>query len=229
MRLVFPHIDEGPRALGDDELHVWSAPLDRPCDLGPLTEEELARGGRFKMERVRRQFLVARANLRWVLAGYLGVPAGDVRFAYEPSGKPVLHPLHASRLHFNVSHSEGLALYAVTLRGRVGVDVELWRTIPDAQAVVERFFTPGEGVQFLALPEAERQSAFLRAWTRKEAVLKAIGRGVQSLDECEVTFVPGEAEAVLRLGDDGACSAKWFLKSWLPTPDYVAAVATELG
>lgn len=229
MQTEFLRIDDTAPALGPDDLHVWAAPLDRFVAPGVLTAEERERAGKFKMERVRRQFIAARAQLRILLGRYLCLAPADVRLSTEASGKPVLAPSHGSGLHFNVSHSESLAVYAVTPRGPVGVDVERRRLIPDAEALVRRFFTPRECDQFLGLPEGERQSAFFRAWTRKEAVLKAVGRGVQALDQYEVTFCPGEAEAVLRVGDDAASSALWLLKSWEPTPDYLAAVAVDLS
>jgi 4'-phosphopantetheinyl transferase len=229
MRIDFLRIDEGGRDLGLDELHLWCAPLDRAIDPSLLTADELARAERFKMRRVREQFVAARGQLRIVLGRYLNLAPAAVNLTIEASGKPVLHSCHGSGLHFNVSHSESLAIYAVTRRGRVGVDVELRRTIPDAESLVERFFSPRERDQFVALPPIERPEAFFRAWTRKEAVLKALGRGVQALDECDVTFCASEDERVLRVGSDCQCSAKWLLKSWEPTPDYVAAVAVELN
>lgn len=228
MRIEFLRVEDGPRALGPGELHLWSAALDRGADVALLTDEERARAERFKMARVRDQYVAARAQLRVVLGRYLDIPPAEVALSYEASGKPILHPRHGADLYFNVSHSEALAVYAVTSGGRVGVDVECWRFIPDAEGLVGRFFTPRERDLFLGLPEGERQAAFFRAWTRKEAVLKALGLGVQALDRCEVTFCPGEAESVLRVGDDSACASRWLLKSWQPTPDYAAAVAVEL-
>jgi 4'-phosphopantetheinyl transferase len=101
--------------------------------------------------------------------------------------------------------------------------------MPDAEALVERFFTISDRQIFSTLPKSERLPAFFRAWTRKEAALKAIGKGVQWLDFCEVTFRPGEPEAVLRMGDDINCQSKWLLRSWEPKRNYVAALAVELG
>lgn len=227
MRIAFRHIDDGRCELAAGEIHVWSAPLERPCDCSLLTAEEQQKASRFKMERVRQQFIAARTQLRQVLAGYLDVAPLDVRLSHEPSGKPVLHPSHGAELHFNVSHSECLGVFAVTRRGRIGVDVERQRDIPNTDMLVERFFTARERGLFRALPEHERLPAFFRAWTRKEAILKAVGLGVQALDQCEVSFCP-EDETVLQMGDDADCQSKWLLRSWEPESDYVAAVAVCL-
>lgn len=229
MQLRFFSSDDDCRELGDDEVHVWSAPLDRSVDESLLTDAERERAGRFKMERIRKQFIAARAQLRLVLAGYLKLAPQEIRLATEPGGKPVLDSSHTDDLHFNLSHSETLAVYAITRRGRVGVDVERWRAIPNADDLVQRFFTPRDRELYLQLPDNERQAAFFRAWTRKEAVLKALGRGVQVLDRCEVTFHPDEPERVLWVEDDQDASGKWFLKSWRPDGEYVGAVAVEVG
>jgi 4'-phosphopantetheinyl transferase len=164
-----------------------------------------------------------------VLSRYLGITPIDVRLQYETTGKPALDPSHQSELHFNVSHSETLAVYAVTRVGRVGIDVERRRDIPNAESLVERFFTQRERDFFQTIPINDRLAAFFRAWTRKEAVLKAVGQGVQALDQCDVTFGPNEPEAVLRMGDDCDCQSKWLLRSWEPESGYSAAVAVELG
>jgi 4'-phosphopantetheinyl transferase len=230
MRLAFPLLDDAPRLLEADEVHLWSVSLDRRCDPSALTPEERSRAERFKLESVRLQFISSRAQLRTILGRYLGIGPALVPISYEPTGKPVLDASCGADLHFNVSHSESIAVFGVTRNRRIGVDVELGhRRIPNAEGIVERFFTERERQRFFSLPESERMSAFFRAWTRKEAVLKAVGQGVQSLDHCEVTFAPGEPEAVLRMGNDCDCGAKWLLRTWHPNANYVAAVAVELS
>lgn len=229
MQLRFVHIDDGPQTLEPGDVHVWSAPLERACDAALLIEAERERAARFKMERIRNQFIAARVQLRIILGRYLDAAPCEVPIAYEVNGKPFLAAKQDCGLHFNVSHSETLAVFAVTRCGRVGVDIERRRAIPNAEALVERFFTRRERDLFLALPECERLDAFFRAWTRKEAVLKAIGSGVQALDQCDVTFCAGEDERVLRLGDDADAGAKWMLRCWRPEMGYDGAVAVELN
>jgi 4'-phosphopantetheinyl transferase len=228
MRILLHTMHDQPRDPADDEVHLWSAALDCSCDDSVLTDCEMARSARYKIDHVRRQFICARAHLRIILGRYLGLDPRAVGLALEQSGKPILDPKIGSDLKFNVSHSESLAVYAVTRRGRVGVDVEQPRLMPNIGELVERFFRERERRAFFALPESDRPAAFFCAWTRKEAVLKAVGLGVQAVDQCDVTFCPGEPEAVLQLGDDAKSSGKWFLRSWQPRDDYVAAVAVEL-
>lgn len=229
MLVRFIHIDDAFRRLESEEVHVWAAPLDRACDLSLLIESERERAARFKMDRIRNQFIAARAQLRIVLGRYLDAAPTEVPIVYEPNGKPHLDPCLDCDLHFNLSHSETLAVFAVTRHGKVGVDVERRRAIPNAEALVERFFTSRERDVFMALPESERLDAFFRAWTRKEAVLKAVGSGVQLLDQCDVTFCADEPERVLRFGDDADACEKWLLRSWWPETGYDGAVAVQLS
>jgi 4'-phosphopantetheinyl transferase len=225
MSVVFCQIDAPRPAILNGETHVYAAPLGEPEPYLPLlTQEERDRAGRFRLARVRDQFVAARGRLRALLGHYLGLAPRDVPVQYADGGKPHLPADYP--LHFNVSHTDGLAVYAVG-RARVGVDVERCRTIPDADSLVSRFFSGGECARFNALPPADRPGAFLRAWTRKEAVLKALGRGVQSLDCCEVTFGPDEPPAVVRLDGDPAGGRKWELFTWEPAPGYLAAGAVE--
>jgi 4'-phosphopantetheinyl transferase len=154
----------------------------------------------------------------------LGIPPRAVPILYADAGKPHLPPEFS--FEFNISHTDGLAVFAVGST-RVGVDVERHRLIPDADGLVNRFFSRREVAEFEAIPSPDRQAAFLRAWTRKEAVLKAIGRGVQSLDYCEVSFADGEPAMVRSIEGDKHAGDQWELITWEPAPGYLAAVAVE--
>lgn len=225
MPVVFCEIDAPRPGVPVGETHVYTAALDDPVHYLPfLTAEEQDRAGRFRLGRVRDQFVVARGRLRALLGHYLGLEPRAVPVQYADGGKP--HLPAGYPLHFNLSHTDGLAVYAVG-RARVGVDVERCREIPDADGLVSRFFSRRECDQFHALPPPARPAAFLRAWTRKEAVLKAIGRGVQSLDCCEVTFGEGEPPAVLTL-DGNRARDHWELFTWEPAAGYLAAGAVEI-
>lgn len=225
MPVVFCAIDAPPPARPDGNTHVYATPLTDPGPLlAVLTDDERSRADRFRLPRARDQFVGARGHLRALLGHYLGLAPRAVPILYADGGKPYLPP--ELSLHFNVSHTDGLAVFAFG-RSRVGVDVERDRSIPDADALVGRFFSGRECAEFQALPAQARPPAFLRAWTRKEAVLKAIGRGVMSLDCCEVTFAPDDPPAVRVLEDDPNAGDKWELFAWEPAAGYVGAVAVE--
>jgi 4'-phosphopantetheinyl transferase len=210
-------------------VHLWSVDLDR-CPLDDcrrlLAVDECARADRFRFERDRRRFIVARALLRSLLARYLTQDPAELRFAYNAFGKPLLST--RSGVSFNVSHSGRLALLAVAGGDTVGVDVERLRRDFDFRPIARRFFAPREVATLEALPPWERRRAFFACWTRKEAVVKAHGSGLSlPLDTFEVSLAPDAPPAVLWTGWNPAEAPRWSLRELEPAAGYLAALAVR--
>src|SRR5262249_21634817 len=150
-----------------------------------LSEEERARALRFVRPRDRRRFALCRAALRMILGRLLETPTERIMFHFGAGGKPELAPTllseSGSSLRFNVTHSDELALIAVCRGRELGVDLERVRAVSEAARIVESYFTSAERAQFAALLPFARPAAFLRGWTRKEAILKAKGVGLAGL------------------------------------------------
>ena len=140
-----------------------------------LSLDERARAARFHFARDRDRFVAGRGQLREVLGGLLKVPPEGVRFAYGPQGKPAL--AHETDLRFNLSHSQDLALLAITENWEVGVDLEFIRADLDPMEIAPSVFSPDECAVLGNLPESERLATFYGYWTRKEAFIKALGVG----------------------------------------------------
>ena len=215
-----------------DEVHLWTAAWPRLEAWGDLTAcltpEEHTRAERFRVARARDQFILGRAWLRRLLGAYLDIEPSRIVLTYEATGKPVLAGAAGGQpVHFNLSHSGELVVIAVSGGGRVGVDVEQRKCLPEVELLVQRFFSPGEHTAFAALPVEERLPSFFRAWVRKEAALKATGSGITVLDDCDVTFRRDDPPRLLRLGDDEEASWCWWMHAWQPAEDYEAAVVVE--
>ena len=150
-----------------------------------------------------------------------------LRFTYGPRGKPALATdMGAVSLRFNVSHSHGLALYAMTRGRELGVDVERIRPEIVQEQVAERFFSPREVTTLRALPVPLQATAFFACWTRKEAYIKATGEGLAlPLDQFDVSLAPGEPAALLRTAWDPQEAPRWTMQDLDPAPGYRAAVA----
>lgn len=170
--------------LHAQEVDIWRANLDEPSAvvLGELEKllsaDERDRASRFFFERDRGRFVVARGVLRTLLGRYLGRPPGELVFRYGAQGKPALAANEPVPIYFNLAHSEGLALYAFTRAGEIGIDLEKIRELPDWPSVAEAAFSPRELAQLKAVAPERRRDEFFRAWTRQEAVLKAFGTGL---------------------------------------------------
>jgi 4'-phosphopantetheinyl transferase len=146
-----------------------------------LSAEERERAARFLDERRGLLWARSRGALRALLGRYLGVHPAGLRFGVAPQGKPVLRePGSSSGLAFNLSHSGHLALFAFTISGSIGVDVEIARRRTGDAAIVRRVFGRTEARRLQRLSPAARERALLAAWTRHEAVLK--WRGARLLD-----------------------------------------------
>ncbi len=210
-------------------VHVWRISLDQPDDKldrfrRTLEPDELNRASRFHFEKHRRHFIVARGFLRSVVARYLEMLPEALRFSYGAYGKPELASEHV--LRFNLSHSHEVALLAVALDAELGVDVEHIRADFASEEIARRFFSLAEVEVFNALPKEEQVAAFFRCWTRKEAYIKAIGKGLsQALDAFDVTLAPGVQAALLRAEDDDA--SRWLLRNVDVGEGYAGALAIE--
>jgi len=181
-----------------------------------LSPEEQARAARFRFLGDRRHFVACRGALREILAGVTRLDPAQLKFSYNPFGKPALMD---SDVSFNVSHSNGLALYAVARSREVGVDVESIDPKFADQQIPESLFTPGEVATLRGLPVHLQTEAFFLCWARKEAYVKARGIGLSlPLSSFDVTLTPGEPAAFLR-GAEG-----WLIESIEPAPGYAAAV-----
>lgn len=221
-----------------DEVHVWRASLDQPAACvqrlaQTLSADERWRAERFHFERDRLHFIVGRGLLRTILGRYLGLEPNRLRFCYSVYGKPALDPKgfqNPSGLasYFNLAHSHGLALYAVTCAQEIGVDLEHIRPIAEADQIAGQFFSARERAVFHALPTSQKQKGFFDCWTRKEAYLKANGCGLDwPLDKVEVSLAPGEQARLLSVTGDPQKASRWFIQALTPAPGYVAAVAVE--
>ena len=223
-----------PPELRSDEVQVWCAALDLEASrvqelLATLAIDEQARAKRFRFQKDRDHFIVARGLLRAILAPYLGAEPTQLRFCYGPHGKPALaRESNRNVLRFNLSHSHGIALYAVTWGREIGIDVECIRTDVEMERIAERFFSPREVAMLRALPEDLRPEAFYNCWTRKEAFVKARGDGLAlPLDQFDVSLAPGEAVALLDVHGDFQEAFRWSLQELNPEPGYRAALAVE--
>ncbi|NWG08473.1 MAG: 4'-phosphopantetheinyl transferase superfamily protein [Chloroflexi bacterium] len=216
--------------LQPNQVHVWRVFLDR----GPvsaqwiestLSAEEAERAARFHFDRDRQRFVIAHAALRDILSRYLGCRPKALTFSVNSYGKP---ELTNHELEFNLSHSGDYALIAAARGHKVGVDVEHIRMDKDLESIANRFFSPSELSEFMALPPERKAVGFFNCWTRKEAYIKAQGLGLSlSLDSFDVSLTPNEPAILRTTRPNPAESVRWALRLLVVHSDYIAAVAVE--
>ena len=214
------------------EIHMWIARLDLDDDkafdgelASDLSDEETRRAARFKFARDRDCYVRAHAVLRRLLGRYLGVAPSNVRIVQSSAGKPRL--VDNSALTFNLSHTKTFALFGFSRQGLIGVDVEHARSSVDLLSLAKRFFTASESTLIANANASDRLRYFFTAWVRKEAVVKAVGRGL-SIPLSSVDVSPGDPATLrtARLEEDPP--SDWQVID-LPAPvEHFAAVATDI-
>lgn len=216
-------------ALPFDVVHVWRRPLLTDASAVAqaqklLCSEERERALRYRVDFARNAFLLTRSALRLLLANYLDESPQQLRFRLTEYGKPLLD--RVSDLHFNVSHTDGLALLAFVRKHRVGVDVEKIRTQPDALRLARRFFSDKERKELENLPADALPASFFRCWSRKEAYIKASGKGLSlPLNEFDVSVKEHPGQILLATRPDPGEARRWLVRDVPVGSEYAAAIA----
>ena len=223
-----------PIALPEDEVHLWRVDLEAIRGeesrwQKALSSDESTRAARFHFARDRQHFIAARSWLRTILGGYLATDASRLTFSYSKKEKPSLgQAFTASGVTFNVSHSGGVALLAITRHREIGVDVEQVRRDFDLEGIARRFFSAHEQQQLAGLADEKKPEAFFRCWTRKEAYIKATGEGLSlPLHQFDVSIAAGDTDALLAARPDDSEVALWSLRDVPAGPGYAAALCVR--
>jgi 4'-phosphopantetheinyl transferase len=218
------------RELAGRDIHVWAVQLFAPDNVVErcfviLSPDEKARAERFVFGHHRRAYVLSRCILRALLGRYISLPATDIQFSYGSKGKPHLLELN-SRVRFNCSHSAGMVLYAITRHRDLGIDIEKIRPLQDMEEIAQRFFCPEEVRELWSFMPPEREAAFFRCWSRKEAYVKAVGDGLSiPLDTFCVTLAPGDSAGFVYFGNDRELAREWTLHDITTMDGYAAAIA----
>lgn len=148
-----------------------------------LDPQEMAIAARYSFDNDRRRFVICHGCLRRILGERLKAPPRSLEILLGRDGKPFA----AGNWQFNLSYGGSWAIIAIAERIPIGVDLELFRQFPEAVSIARNYFSPDEHRIIESTTEPKRSRTFLTLWTRKEAYLKATGRGLTaSLDEFSV-------------------------------------------
>lgn len=205
-----------------------SAAVLEAC-LAGLSQDEQTRARRFHFPVDSARFALCRSTLRRLLADATGTPPLDLHFAEGPHGKPFLRGL-ANAPHFNLSHTRGLAVIAISQPHELGVDTEASDRPVNALELARRVFTPREIATLEPLEGPPLTERFFRYWTAKEAFLKATGRGL-ALDPRKLETSLPETEHGLgsfRCTDAEIDTDRWRLHELHEVPGFRIALAAPL-
>jgi 4'-phosphopantetheinyl transferase len=191
---------------------------------GILTVDEEARARRLVAPPVKRGFIAGRWLLRSALAALTGAEPQSLELRAAAHGKLFLTGHERSGPCFNLTHSGDLAAVALVRDRRVGIDIEAARALTDRALLARRILGARERTWFETLPESAREAALLAAWTRKEAVLKAMGTGISD-GLRSVEMPPDDSEqAVVHEAEP---SVAWSVSQLPVPPGYYGTIALE--
>jgi 4'-phosphopantetheinyl transferase len=225
----------GALRVAPRSVHVWSfsletSPACREYCAHTLSRSEHARAARFVHERNRSDFIVAHGVLRLLLARYTELPASRLAFSLGANGKPALAApaQEGGAVSFNMSHSHGRVLIAVSDGREVGIDLE--QINPDVKAlpIARRYFCHSERAAIESAAAAEQAQSFFCYWVAKEAVLKGQGIGLRfPIDSFEVQFNAPRTYAEVRALEDSRLAHDWRVRMLRLQGDWIGAVAVR--
>ena len=209
-------------------VHVWAWDLDlppTPHNWEILSEEETLRARRFVFPRDRDRYVRAHGIMRTLLASYIDTSPEKILFSSSRYGKPQIQKKQTSQdIRFNLSHSAGVAVLAVSCGYELGIDIEIVRPID--QDVAKGHFSRQELATLQSLPPEEWLQGFYRCWTSKEALLKGEGLGLNlPLDAFDVEAHPQRSPALLNCRPPTSIAPDWLLIDLKPAPDAVCTLA----
>lgn len=209
--------------------HVWIVPLPH-APAGPavddvlLSAEERARCGRLHDVAARRRFIQSRHALRLVLAAQLGRDARSLVFTRGERGKPAVEG--AAGIDFSFSDCRDYALIALAA-APTGVDGEHVRELRRLERTARRIFHPETVAALESLPRADRTTAFLSAWTQREAHVKAVGGGLFHTSDVLPFDASLPADARPRAVAERGSGAAWSVARFQPSQSTVATLAVH--
>ncbi len=212
------------------QVHVYYTRADRISDPRLLKEyrcclctAETKKADRYMKPADRHLSLVSKALVRYVIGEVTQQDPGALRFSTNEHGKPF--PVGLPDIHFNLSHSHGVAVCAVCRDTDVGVDVEDVGRRTDL-SIARRFFSSAEADLVSKAPEAEKRALFFDVWTLKEAYIKAVGRGL-SIPLNSFSFNANEPDIQIRFSDTGRVDPAWRFSQWRPETGKIVAAAVR--
>jgi 4'-phosphopantetheinyl transferase len=231
MTNIFPWPDtyQIPLLL-EDQVHVWVWDLDRPpldSDWSVLSPEETLRARRFVYPQDRDRNVRAHAVMRTLLGAYTGIHPAKISFSTNTHGKPRIQNAETiERVRFNLTHSTGIGMLAVSRNYDLGIDIEHMRPI-DAE-IAEHHFSQQEFHALRNLPSEQWLRGFYRCWTSKEALLKGEGVGLNlPLDRFHVEVDPLRPPALIAVESRSYITPGWLLFELNPADDIAGILAVR--
>lgn len=178
---AFPDLNEPAICLINTDLYT----LEEVTSFQKLlSRQEQEKAVRFRFVQDQRRYIVTHGMLRNILGNYLKSAPAEIEFSSNEYGKPALSG-EIRKIHFNLSHSSGISAMMFSATSEIGIDIEKMDPKFNFKLISEAYFSRAEN-NFLDMNPVEACERFYTIWTRKEALLKALGTGIGENLEIEV-------------------------------------------
>ena len=201
--------------LGINEVEIWHGKVTAEdahyqAYWHVLDEAEQAQARKFKNALLTKRYVEVHGRLRNTLAQMLNQPPEKINIKKAGHGKPYL--ADNPELAFNLSHSADRLMIAVGWNSQLGVDIEVCKQRINLPGLVDKCFAEEEASYWNKLPETQKNQAFYRFWTRKEALVKATGHGIAlGLNHCVIN--PENPTEFLRVPDLCGQASAWHVQN----------------
>lgn len=210
--------------LNRNTVHIWI--VDVKCNSLPnfLSAAERKRWNGFFFSKDKQLFYQSHNALRLILSHYLSDKPSEIEYELTSYGKPFLKN---KSLQFNLSHTDTMAVIAVTEGAEIGVDIENLNREVEYDDLAKQFFCEAEYLKLVQAPPEEKRNAFFNCWTRKEAFIKAVGEGLSyPLNDFEVTLLSNEPVQINHIQENLDTPKQWIFDS-KNLDEYIVATAVK--
>lgn len=218
--------------LSKKEIHIFLCDLDRlkikyDFFYFLISKEEKEKAEKFHFERDKICYVISHGILRTLLSQYLNMHTNEIFYEINDFGKPFLKNGSNEVVFFNLSHSKDFCLIGINSLNDIGVDIEFIKEDFEFENIVEKYFVKNEIDQIFIHPNEELQrQAFYNCWTRKEAFIKAVGKGLSiPFNDFEVEV--NNSKPKVKIYSDNLNEANWQLFPVEINIQYTGAICTS--
>lgn len=225
-----------PLCLTQNSIDLWlcfpqevTAPSLLAQYEGLLTSDEMIRKNRFHFQKHRQLYLITRAMEKDLLSRYSGIAMAELVLKRNAYGKPMLqqNSRGSSRLHYNISHTEGLIVLALCKGRQIGVDVESTQRKIGYQSIIQSYFSNAEVDDIeQQTTEQKKNNRFYDYWTLKEAYIKGIGKGLSTALQ-NIQFKLSHDNKISCIDNNSTEHGAW--QQYLFTADHAHTIAVSVA
>jgi Phosphopantetheinyl transferase len=217
--------------IDDYQVHVWQVNLKNrngvPKDIHDyLSPYELERAAKFKFTHDREHYILRHYLLRLILCKYCDCQPQELRFRYNSYNKPFINIPEFREIKFNMSSSDDLMMIGLCKQNDIGIDIEKIRETGNLEHIALENFSHRELEYFNS--ELKKTTAFFNIWTRKEAFIKAIGKGIYfPLKSFSVDIDPSGSYENIAILRHPVESKRWRTITLKTSDSHIAALAIK--